>query len=96
MSKLRMGTEDQMELLASLEALLGCVKALHTSVGTVMKWRRCASPFLRIRQKPMSISKTFAQRWPRPILRKPCGRTTTWLWRSRRHKEIRIKCLAVM
>jgi hypothetical protein len=36
MSKLRMDTEEKMELLAYLEALLGCVKALHTSVGTVM------------------------------------------------------------
>lgn len=36
MSKLRMDTEDKMELLAYLEALLGCVKALHASVGTVI------------------------------------------------------------
>jgi len=36
MSKLRMDTEEKMELLAYLEALLGCVKSLHASVGEVM------------------------------------------------------------
>ena len=36
MSKLRMEAEERMELLAYLEALLGCVKSLHASVGAVM------------------------------------------------------------
>jgi hypothetical protein len=36
MSKLRMDTEEKMELLAYLETLLGFVKSLHASVGMVM------------------------------------------------------------
>jgi hypothetical protein len=36
MSKLQMESEERMELLAYLEALLGCVKSLHASVGAVM------------------------------------------------------------
>lgn len=36
MSRLRIDTEDKMELLAYLQTLLSCVKALHSSLGTVM------------------------------------------------------------
>jgi hypothetical protein len=36
MSKLQLEAEERMELLAYLEALLGCVKSLHASVGAVM------------------------------------------------------------
>jgi hypothetical protein len=36
MSKPQMESEERMELLAYLEALLGCVKSLHASVGAVM------------------------------------------------------------
>ncbi len=36
MSKLPLDSQGRMELLAYLEALLGCVKSLHASVGAVM------------------------------------------------------------
>ena len=36
MSKMQMDSQERMELLAYLEALLGCVKSLHASVGAVM------------------------------------------------------------
>jgi hypothetical protein len=36
MAKRQLGSEERMELLAYLEALLGCVKSLHASVGEVM------------------------------------------------------------
>jgi hypothetical protein len=36
MSKLPMDPQERLELLASLEALLGCVKSLHATVGAVM------------------------------------------------------------
>jgi hypothetical protein len=36
MAKLQLESEERMELVASLEALLGCVKSLHASVGDVM------------------------------------------------------------
>lgn len=36
MSNLRMKAEERVEILAYLEALLGCVKSLHASVGAVM------------------------------------------------------------
>lgn len=36
MSKVQWEPEEKMELLAYLEALLGCVKSLHASVGAVM------------------------------------------------------------
>jgi hypothetical protein len=36
MAKLQLKSEERMELVASLEALLGCVKSLHASVGDVM------------------------------------------------------------
>jgi hypothetical protein len=36
MSKLPMAPEERMELFAFLEALLGCLKSLHASVGAVM------------------------------------------------------------
>lgn len=36
MSKLEMEPQERLELLAYLEALLGCVKSLHASVGAVM------------------------------------------------------------
>ncbi len=36
MAKLQVGSEERMELAAYLEALLGCVKSLHASVGEVM------------------------------------------------------------
>ena len=36
MAKLPMDADEKMELLASLEALLGCVKSLHATVGAVM------------------------------------------------------------
>jgi len=36
MSKLQWDANEKMELLAYLEALLGCVKSLHASIGTVM------------------------------------------------------------
>jgi len=36
MSKLQWDAQEKMDLLAYLEALLGCVKSLHASVGSVM------------------------------------------------------------
>jgi hypothetical protein len=36
MAKLEWDTNEKLELLASLEALLGCMKSLHTTVGAVM------------------------------------------------------------
>lgn len=36
MSKVMLEPEEKLELLAYLEALLGCVKSLHASVGAVM------------------------------------------------------------
>ncbi len=36
MSKLPMDADERMELFTYLEALLGCVKSLHASVGAVM------------------------------------------------------------
>jgi len=36
MANLRMDPQEQADLLAYLEALLGCVKSLHASVGAVM------------------------------------------------------------
>lgn len=36
MSKLRLEPRERTELLAYLEALLGCVKSLHASIGAVM------------------------------------------------------------
>jgi hypothetical protein len=36
MAKLQLEPQERMELLAYLEALLGCVKSLHVSVGAVM------------------------------------------------------------
>ncbi len=36
MAKMRMDPQEQSDLLAYLEALLGCVKSLHASVGAVM------------------------------------------------------------
>ena len=36
MCKLPMDAEERMELFTYLEALLGCVKSLHASVGAVM------------------------------------------------------------
>lgn len=36
MAKMRMDQQEQSDLLAYLEALLGCVKSLHASVGAVM------------------------------------------------------------
>ncbi len=36
MAKLQMDANEKLELLASLEALLGCVKSLHATVGAVM------------------------------------------------------------
>jgi hypothetical protein len=36
MSKLQLEPQEKIELLAYLEALLGCVKSLHASVGAVM------------------------------------------------------------
>jgi len=36
MSKLQLEPREKMELLACLDALLGCVKSLHASVGAVM------------------------------------------------------------
>jgi hypothetical protein len=36
MPKLRLEPQERTELLAYLEALLGCVKSLHASVGAVM------------------------------------------------------------
>ena len=36
MAKLQWNDKEKLELLASLEALLGCVKSLHATVGAVM------------------------------------------------------------
>ncbi|MGB7731743.1 MAG: hypothetical protein WBL50_27240 [Candidatus Acidiferrum sp.] len=36
MAKLQLESEERMELVAYLEALLGCVKSLHASVGDVL------------------------------------------------------------
>lgn len=36
MAKLQMDAREKLDLLASLEALLGCMKSLHTTVGAVM------------------------------------------------------------
>jgi hypothetical protein len=36
MSKSELDPKDRIDLLASLEALLGCMKALHATVGSVM------------------------------------------------------------
>jgi hypothetical protein len=36
MSKLQLSPRERMELLEYLEALLGCVKSLHASVGAIM------------------------------------------------------------
>lgn len=36
MPKLQLDSQERMELLAYLEAVLGCVKSLHASVGAVM------------------------------------------------------------
>jgi len=36
MAKFEMDTKEKLELLISLEALLGCVKSLHATVGAVM------------------------------------------------------------
>jgi hypothetical protein len=36
MSKLQLEPQERMELLVYLEALLGCVKSLHASVGAIM------------------------------------------------------------
>jgi hypothetical protein len=36
MSRLQLDPKERMELLTYLEALLGCVKSLHASVGAVM------------------------------------------------------------
>jgi hypothetical protein len=50
MAKLQLESEERMELVASLEALLGCVKSLHASVGDVLaEVVRCALPCWKIR-----------------------------------------------
>jgi hypothetical protein len=36
MSKLQWTAQEKMELLASLEALIGCMKSLHATMGAVM------------------------------------------------------------
>lgn len=36
MAKLQMDAREKLDLLASLEALLGCMKSLHATVGAVM------------------------------------------------------------
>lgn len=36
MSKLQWNEKEKLDLLASLEALLGCMKSLHATVGAVM------------------------------------------------------------
>jgi hypothetical protein len=36
MSKSELDPKDRLDLLASLEALLGCMKALHATEGSVM------------------------------------------------------------
>jgi len=36
MSKLQWDPKEKLELLASLEALLSCMRSLHTTVGAVM------------------------------------------------------------
>jgi hypothetical protein len=36
MSKLQWNDKEKLHLLASLEALLGCMKSLHATVGAVM------------------------------------------------------------
>jgi hypothetical protein len=36
MSKLQWDEQEKMDLLASLEALLGCMRSLHSTVGAVM------------------------------------------------------------
>lgn len=36
MAKLQLDSKERMELVAYLEALLGCLKSLHGSVGEVM------------------------------------------------------------
>jgi hypothetical protein len=36
MSKSELDPKDRLDLLASLEALLGCMKVLHATVGSVM------------------------------------------------------------
>jgi hypothetical protein len=36
MSKSQWEAQEKLELLASLDALLGCMKSLHTTVGAVM------------------------------------------------------------
>jgi len=36
MVKLEWNTNEKLELLASLEALLGCLKSVHATVGAVM------------------------------------------------------------
>ena len=36
MAKLEMTTQEKMDLLAYLEAILGCVKSLHAGLGAVM------------------------------------------------------------
>jgi len=36
MAKLHLDGRDKLDLLASLEAILGCVKSLHATVGGVM------------------------------------------------------------
>ena len=36
MTKMQMNPQERMELLAYLEAILGCVKSLHAGLGAVM------------------------------------------------------------
>jgi hypothetical protein len=36
MAKLQLDAREKLDLLASLEAILGCVKSLHATVGAVM------------------------------------------------------------
>jgi hypothetical protein len=36
MAKIQLDTQDKLQLFASLEALLGCMKSLHATVGAVM------------------------------------------------------------
>jgi len=36
MAKLEMSVQERMDLLAYLEAILGCVKSLHAGLGAVM------------------------------------------------------------
>ena len=36
MAKLQLDVREKLDLLASLEAILGCVKSLHTTVGAVV------------------------------------------------------------